>query len=63
MRWFEHAEGTQDEEFIKKVYNSMTKGVGVKGRSPVVWGNRVEEYLGGEKWGKNAWYDVCEGGM
>ncbi len=32
-------------EFTKKVYKSEIKGPGVRGRPPVKWSNRVEEYM------------------
>lgn len=31
-------------EFTRRVYDSITKGVSVIGRSLMTWGNKVEEY-------------------
>ncbi len=31
-------------DFTKRVYESTTEGKGVRGRPPVKWINRVEEY-------------------
>lgn len=33
--WFGHAKGTQDGEFTRRMYDSMIKGVGMRGRPPV----------------------------
>ncbi|KAK4320818.1 hypothetical protein Pmani_008357 [Petrolisthes manimaculis] len=45
LRWFGHVERIQGEEFVKKVYGSEVVGRGVRGRPPVRWQNRVEEYV------------------
>ncbi|MCP5003018.1 MAG: hypothetical protein GY941_03575 [Planctomycetes bacterium] len=45
LRWFGHVERMQGEEFTKKVYKSEIEGPGVRGRPPVKWSNRVEEYM------------------
>lgn len=38
----------------------MIKGDGVREKSPVTWGNGVEEYWNERKWGKNAGNGVCQ---
>jgi len=45
LRWFGHMERMQESEFTKKVYKSTIDGTGVRGRPPVKWENRVEEYM------------------
>ena len=45
LRWFGHVERMQGSEFTKRVYESEIDGIGVRGRPPVRWENRVEEYM------------------
>ena len=44
LRWFGHVERMQREEVTKRVYNSKIEGTGDRGRLPVRWITRVEEY-------------------
>ena len=44
LRWFGHVERMQKEDLAKRLYNSEIEGIGVRGRPPVRWMNRVEEY-------------------
>ena len=44
LRWFGHVERMKKEELTKRVYNSEIEGRGVRGRPPVRWMSRVEEY-------------------
>ena len=44
LRWFGHVERMQKENLAKRVYNSEIEGRGVRGRPPVRWTRRVEEY-------------------
>ncbi|KAK3893665.1 hypothetical protein Pcinc_002527 [Petrolisthes cinctipes] len=75
LRWYGHVERKQGEEFVKKVYGSEVVGPGVRGRPPVRWQNRVEEYVkernmrgrGGleqvrrECWNRENWRHFCPG--
>ncbi|KAK3893161.1 hypothetical protein Pcinc_003002 [Petrolisthes cinctipes] len=75
LRWYGHVERMQGEEFVKKVYGSEVVGPGVRGRPPVRWQNRVEEYVkernmrgrGGleqvrrECWNRENWRHFCRG--
>ena len=44
LRWFGHVERMQGD-VCKEVYESGVRGEGVRGRPPVKWINRVDEYL------------------
>ena len=44
LRWFGHVERMKKEDLAKRVYNSEIEGRGVRGRPPVRWMSRVEEY-------------------
>ena len=44
LRWFGHVERMRKEDLTKRVYNSEIEGRGVRGRPPVRWMSRVEEY-------------------
>ena len=46
LRWFGHVERMQGG-VCKEVYESEVRGEGVRGRPPVKWINRVDEYLRG----------------
>ncbi len=43
-RWYGHVTRMNECDFTKRVYESTTEGRGVRGRPPVKWINRVEEY-------------------
>ena len=45
LRWFGHIERIGSKEFVKKVYMSESVGPNSKGRPPVRWRDRVEEYM------------------
>lgn len=38
-----HVERIQDRDFTRSVYGSEIKGVDVRGRTPVTWGNKQGE--------------------
>ncbi len=44
LRWYEHVMRMNECDFTKMVYESTIEGRGVRGRPPVMWINRVEEY-------------------
>lgn len=44
MRGFGHIERMHEEEFTRKVYDSIIKVAVVRGKPPVTWANREEEY-------------------
>ena len=44
LRWYGHVMRMNEGDFTKRGYESTTKGMGVRGRPPVKWINRVEEY-------------------
>ena len=44
LRWFGHVERMKKEDLTKRVYNSEIEGRGVRGRPPVRWLNRIDEY-------------------
>ena len=45
LRWYGHVERMKDGELVKRIYESRLEGTGVRGRPPVTWENRVEEYI------------------
>lgn len=47
-----------DEELTRRVYDTTIKGVNVRGRPPVTWGNKLNST--GKKWLKNLWNGACE---
>ena len=51
LRWFGHV-GRMQGGVCKEVYESGVRGGGVRGRPPVKWINRVEEYLRGRGIGR-----------
>ncbi len=44
LRWHGHVMRMNECDCTKRVYESMIEGKGVRGRPPVKWINRVEEY-------------------
>ncbi len=44
LRWYGHVTRMNECDFTKRVYENTIKGRGVRGRPPVKWINRVEEY-------------------
>ncbi len=44
LRWYGHVMSMNERDFTKMVYESRIEGRGVRGRPPVKWINRVEEY-------------------
>ncbi len=44
LRWYGHVMRMNECEFTKRVFESTIEGRGVRGRPPVKWINRVEEY-------------------
>lgn len=42
--WSRHLQRVQDGELMGRVNDSTMKEVGVRGRPPVSWGNKEEEY-------------------
>ncbi len=44
LRWYGHVMRMNECDFAKRVYESKIEGRGVRGRPPVKWINRVEEY-------------------
>ena len=44
LRWFEHVERRNENEFVKRVYKSEIEEPSVRGRPPVKCIIRVEEY-------------------
>ena len=45
LRWFGHIERMDENEMTKRVYRSEVDAVGVRGRSPVKWEDRVIAYV------------------
>ena len=45
LRWFGHLERMEKGEITRRVYESEIEGPGVRGRPPVRWINRVEDYV------------------
>ena len=45
LRRFGHTERMGSKEFVKKVYMSESVGPNSRGRPPVRWRDRVEEYM------------------
>ncbi len=44
LRWYGHVMRMNECDFTKRVSESTTEGRGVRGRPPVKWINRMEEY-------------------
>ena len=59
LRWFGHVERMKKEDLTKRVYNSEIEGRGVRGRPPVRWLNRVDEYCRE----RSEWVTKSKGGM
>ena len=45
LRWFGHIERMDESVMTKRLYKSSIEGVGVRGRPPVKWEDRVQEYV------------------
>ncbi len=45
LRWFDHIERMENEEFAKKVYMSCAEGFSTRGRPLGRWEDRVKEYM------------------
>ncbi len=45
LRWFEHIERMETEEFVKEVYVSESVGPSSRGRPTGRWRDRVKEYM------------------
>ena len=45
LRWFGHMERMDENEMTKRVYRSKVDAIGVRGRPPVKWEDRVSEYV------------------
>ena len=45
LRWFGHVERMDEREMTKRVYMSKIVTVGVRGRPPITWDDRVLEYM------------------
>ncbi len=45
LRWFGHIERMENEEFVKKVYQSSVEGPSRRGRPVGRWEDRVNEYV------------------
>ncbi len=54
LRWCGHVMRMNECDFTKRVYESTIEGRGVRGRPPVKWINRVEEY-GEKEWAVEVW--------
>ncbi len=74
LRWFDHIERMENEEFVKKVYLSSVEGPNRKGRPIGRWEDRVKKYMSekgvrgnGLEWarrecmGRERWRSVCHG--
>ncbi len=45
LRWFGHIERMENEEFVKKVYQSSVEGPNRRGRPFERWKDKVKEYV------------------
>ncbi len=45
LKWFGHIERMEDGKMTRRVYTSEIEGGNVKGRPPVKWRDRVQEYV------------------
>ncbi len=45
LGWFDHIERMENEEFVKKVYQSSVEGPNRRGRPLGRWEDKVREYL------------------
>ncbi len=73
LRWYGHVVRMNECEFTERVYESTIEGRGVRGKPPVKWINRVEEYwrerAGGrgmecterECLNRKTWRQLCRG--
>ena len=46
LRWYGHVRRMPEERMTKKVYQSEVSGMYGRGRPPVTWEGRIEQYLG-----------------
>ncbi len=74
LRWFGHIERMENEEFVKKVYQSSAEGPNRRGRPLGRWEDRVKEYVcergvrgNGLEWARRehmdreTWRSICHG--
>ena len=52
LRWFGHMERMDESEITKRVYRSKIDAVGVRGRPPIRWDDRVMEYVNEREGGR-----------
>ncbi len=45
LKWFGHVEGMEEGKMTKRVNVSEIEGGNVRGRPPVKWRDRVQEYV------------------
>ncbi len=45
LKWFGHVERMEESKMTKRVYVSEIDGASVRGRPPVKWRDRVQEYV------------------
>ncbi len=45
MKWFGHMERMEESKMTRRVYMSEIEGRNVRGRPPVIWRDRVQEYV------------------
>ncbi len=45
LKWFGHMERMEEDKMTRRVYMSETEGRNVRGRPPVKWRDRVQEYV------------------
>ena len=45
LRWYGHVRRMTEERLTKRVYQSSVSGVAGRGRPPVTWENKIEQYL------------------
>ncbi len=45
LKWFGHMERMEEGKMTRRVYMSETEGGNVRGRPPVKWRDRVQEYV------------------
>ncbi len=58
LRWYGHVMRMNECNFIKMVYDSTIEGRGVRGRPPVKWIVRVEEYWRERRWKRSEMAEV-----
>ncbi len=45
LKWFDHMERMEESKMTRRVYVSEIEGANAKGRPPVKWRDRVQEYI------------------